>query len=127
MKALKVTYWVSTVFFATLFTTNGVLYLFHFATFAKRATDLHYPLYLLNIIGTAKILGGIALVTPKFKRLKEWVYAGFVFDFIGAMWSHLYVQGWGESIRLLLPLSILMLSYITFHRLQKDPATAIIK
>ena len=88
MKALKITYWTSTLLFATLFTTTGTLYLLHFPTFVKRATDLFYPLYLLDIIGTAKVLGGIALVTPKFPRLKEWAYAGFAFDFIGAIWSH---------------------------------------
>jgi len=127
MKALKITYWVSTLVFATIFTTTGTLYLLHFPTFVKRATDLFYPPYLLEIIGTAKVLGGIALVTPKFPRLKEWAYAGFAFDFIGAIWSHFYVQGLGESVRLLVPLSILMVSYISYHRLQRWPETAIVK
>ena len=127
MKALKITYWTSTLLFATLFTTTGTLYLLHSPTFVKRATDLFYPPYLLNIIGTAKILGGVALVTPRFARLKEWAYAGFAFDFIGAIWSHFYVQGLGESVRLLVPLSILMVSYISFQRLQRTPETAIVR
>ena len=127
MKALKITYWTSTLLFATLFTTTGTLYLLHYPTFVKRATDLFYPPYLLEIIGTAKVLGGIALVTPKFPRLKEWAYAGFVFDFIGAIWSHFYVQGLGEGIRILVPLSVLMVSYISFHRLQRRPETAVVK
>jgi uncharacterized membrane protein YphA (DoxX/SURF4 family) len=126
-KTLKITYWASTVLFACIFMTTGTLYLLHHATFVKRATELHYPVYLLNIIGTAKILGGIALVTPRFKRLKEWAYAGFYFDFIGALWSHFYVQGFGEYALILVPISILTISYLSFHRLQKNPETTIVR
>jgi uncharacterized membrane protein YphA (DoxX/SURF4 family) len=117
MKALKITYWASTLLFAGLFITTGTLYILHFPTFVKRTVDLHYPVYLLNIIGTAKILGAIALVTPKFKRLKEWAYAGFVFDFIGAAWSHIEVQGPAKAALLIVPLVLLLLSYITYQRL----------
>jgi uncharacterized membrane protein YphA (DoxX/SURF4 family) len=127
MKTLKIIYWTSTIIFACIFMTTGTSYLLHRAAFVKRALDLHYPEYLLDIIGTAKILGGIALVTPKFKYLKEWAYAGFVIDFVGAIWSHLYVQGVSEAVRILLPLSILAISYITYRRLQANPSTAIIK
>jgi uncharacterized membrane protein YphA (DoxX/SURF4 family) len=127
MKALKITYWASTILFVSLFTTTGTLYLLHSPTFVRRTVDLHYPLYLLDIIGLAKVLGGIALVTPRFKRLKEWAYAGFSFDFIGAIWSHFYVQGFGEYTLILVPFSILMISYVSFHRLEQRPATAIIK
>ncbi|HEY4148297.1 MAG TPA: DoxX family protein [Chitinophagaceae bacterium] len=122
MKRLKITYWVSTIFFATIFTTTGILYLLHFPAIAKRTLDLYYPAYLLDIIGTAKILGAVALVTPKYKHLKEWAYAGFTFDFIGAMWSHFYVQGINKYVLIIIPLSILMVSYITYHRLQAGQA-----
>ena len=127
MKALKITYWVSTVFFAGLFTVTGTLYWLHAPTFVKRTLDLHYPLYMLQIIGTAKILGAIALVTPKFKRLKEWAYAGFAFDFIGAVWSHIVVQGFGVYNLLIVPITILTISYISYRRLHRNPSTAIVK
>jgi len=127
MKTFKIIYWTSTVLFACLFTTTGTLYLLHSPIFVKRATDLYYPEYILNIIGLAKILGCITLVLPRFPRLKEWAYAGFAFDFIGAIWSHFYVQGLGEYVLILVPFSILMTSYFSFHRLQRDPATAIVK
>ena len=126
-KTLKIIYWTSTILFACVFVTTGTLYLLHHPAFVKRATDLYYPPYLLDIIGTAKILGAFALVTPGFKRLKEWAYAGFSFDFIGAIWSHFYVQGFGEYTLILVPFSILTISYLSFHRLQRTPETAIIK
>lgn len=127
MQPLKITYWVSTLFFAVLFTTTGTLYLLHNPIFVKRAVDLHYPIYVLDIIGLAKILGAIALVTPRFKRLKEWAYAGFTFDFIGAIWSHFYVQGLGEYVLIIIPFSILMISYISMHRLQQKSVTFIVR
>jgi DoxX-like family len=35
-----------------------------------------------------KVLGGIAILVPRFPRLKEWAYAGIVFDLTGASVSH---------------------------------------
>lgn len=52
---------------------------------------LGYPAYLLTFLGTAKILGVVAVLVPGFRRLKEWAYAGLVFDLMGALSSHLSV------------------------------------
>ena len=50
---------------------------------------LGYPLYFLTILGIWKLLGSIALVIPRFPRLKEWAYAGVFFDLTGAVSSQL--------------------------------------
>ncbi len=52
---------------------------------------LGYPLYLLTIIGVAKVLAVIALVTPRAGRVKEWAYAGVFFVYAGAAASHFAV------------------------------------
>ena len=52
---------------------------------------LGYPTYLLLFLGTAKILGVIAVLIPAAGRLKEWAYAGLIFDLTGALYSHLSV------------------------------------
>ena len=119
MKRIKIIYRASTVLFAGIFGTTGTLYLLHHHTFVQRTLDLHYPIYLIDIIGTAKVLGAIALVVPGFSRLKEWAYAGFAFDFIGAIWSHWVVQGPGEYLLILVPFSILMISYVSYQRLRQ--------
>ena len=49
---------------------------------------LGYPLYFLVILGVWKLLGAVALVIPRFPRLKEWAYAGVVFNLTGALVSH---------------------------------------
>ncbi len=49
---------------------------------------LGYPLYLLKILGWWKPLGAIALLVPRFPRLKEWAYAGTFINMTGAAASH---------------------------------------
>ena len=50
---------------------------------------LGYPLYLLSILGVWRLLGAIALLVPRFPRLKEWAYAGTFINMTGAAASHL--------------------------------------
>jgi DoxX-like family len=63
---------------------------------------LGYPAYLLPFLGTAKILGVIAVLIPGSGRLKEWAYAGLIFDITGALYSHLSVGDpvsvWGFAV-----------------------------
>jgi hypothetical protein len=49
---------------------------------------LGYPAYLFPFLGTAKILGVVAVLVPQFERLKERAYEGLVFDITGALYSH---------------------------------------
>ncbi|GAA3407551.1 hypothetical protein GCM10020370_39360 [Paenibacillus hodogayensis] len=54
-----------------------------------------YPVYFLTIIGIWKVLGTIAILVPRFPRLKEWAYAGIFFGMIGAVASHAFVGDYG--------------------------------
>jgi len=121
MKAPKIIYWASTIIFAAFFTVAGILYLTHSPRMITRLSELGYPLYLLDILGTAKILGAVALVVPNFRRLKEWAYAGFVFDFVGAIWSHVEIQGLGHALIPCIPLTLVLTSYVSYQRLGRPP------
>jgi len=48
---------------------------------------IQMPAYLLSLLGVLKISGIIALWFSPFKWIKEWAYAGFTFDFIGAIFG----------------------------------------
>jgi DoxX-like family len=52
---------------------------------------LGYPSYLMTILGVWYTLAGLALVAPRLPRLKEWAYAGLLFNYTGAAVSHLIV------------------------------------
>ncbi|MEL6183368.1 MAG: DoxX family protein [Myxococcota bacterium] len=75
-------------------------------------TALGYPAYLMTILGVAKIAGVIVLAVPGVTRLKEWAYAGFAIDFLGATASHLLAgQAVGEAAPAFVFFLILMGSY----------------
>ena len=57
--------------------------------------DLGYPTYFFVILGVWKVLGAIAILVPRFPRLKEWAYAGIFFDLTGAAASCAAVGGYG--------------------------------
>ena len=79
----------------------------------KGVTALGYPAYLLYILGPAKLAGSFVLAFPGLPRLKEWAYAGFTIDFLGAAASHgLHGDGFGMIVAPLVALAILMGSYL---------------
>jgi hypothetical protein len=66
-------------------------------------THLGYPLYLLFILAAWKIAGAVAIIAPRFPRLKEWAYAGCFFNYSGASASHLLA---GDDVGKWLPLLV---------------------
>src|SRR3954452_19680127 len=67
---------------------------------------LGYPPYFLVILGIWKLLGAVALVVPRFPRLKEWAYAGVLFDLTGAVAS-LLASGGSEAGSLAYPIAMI--------------------
>jgi hypothetical protein len=121
MKKDKIIYWAATGIIALF---EGVMPALTSQTeLAKEGIrHLGYPEYFGNALVVFKIVGVLALVLPMVpKRLKEWAYAGFVFDFLFASISHGAVDGISfQSFFPLIILGILMLSYVYYHKLQEN-------
>ncbi len=121
MKKNKIIFWTATTLIALF---EGVIPALTSQTeMAKEGIrHLGYPEYFGNALVVFKILGVLALVIPKIpKRIKEWAYAGFAFDFIFATISHGAVDGVdGQTFFPLVVLAILVISYIYYHKLQSD-------
>jgi hypothetical protein len=85
-------------------------------------SHLGYPAYFGNALVVFKVLGVLALIIPPVpKRVKEWAYAGFAFDFLFAAISHGVVDGiGGDAIFPLIVLAILAVSYIYYHKLNAE-------
>ena len=93
-------------------TASGVADITANAQIVEGLTNLGYPKYLIYILGPAKILGSLVLIIPGFLRLKEWAYAGFSIDFIGAFLSHMFNgDGFMQALPALIVFFILMGSY----------------
>jgi hypothetical protein len=86
---------------------------------------LGYPSYLLRLLGTAKCLGIVAVLTPGFRRLKEWAFAGLIFDLLGALYSHISV-GDPPTVWLfpVVGLTLVTLTYLAYHRHATPASTA---
>jgi uncharacterized membrane protein len=77
-------YWTLTILFCLMMLADGVAGLMLEKNGQEAMRQLGYPLYIMTITGAAKILGALALLQNKYRTLKEWAFAGFTIDFIGA-------------------------------------------
>ena len=86
-----VAYWIVTILLATECIVGGIMGTLRMEPFIGVAKHLGYPAYFMTIIGVWYVCAGIALLWPHFPRLKEWAYAGLVFNYTGAAASHFAV------------------------------------
>ena len=122
MKATKIIYWTTTIL---IFLFEGVMpALTSNSEMAKQGiSHLGYPAYFGIMLVVFKVLGSLGLLLPFVRgRVKEWVYAGFAFDFICATISLLAVDGFsGMALFPMVVFAVLIVSYITYHKLQAAP------
>lgn len=117
MKKAKTLYWIITSLMAAFMLLASIPDVLRLPQAVSIFGHLGYPVYLLPFLGTAKTLGIVAVLVPAFQRLKEWAYAGLVFDVIGALYSHLSVgdspSGWMPA---LIGLVLVGGSYLSYRR-----------
>lgn len=87
-KTINILYWVFTILFAGLMIFSSVGGL---GPNAETKQMLHegmgYPIYFIQFISIAKIIGSAVILIPGLKKIKEWAYAGLFFDLTGAVYS----------------------------------------
>lgn len=112
-KARNIGYAVATTLFCLAMLPGAIANLIKAQAAAELMAALGYPLYLLPFLGVAKLLGVLALAVPGRKILKEWAYAGFAYDLLGATYSHLNSGGGlGAASGPLVLLFVAVLSYV---------------
>ena len=84
-----ITYWVSTALLAAEMLIGGAWGILRIPYVREMMEDLGYPDYFVTLLGVWYMLGAVALLAPRFPRLKEWAYAGATFVYTGAITSHL--------------------------------------
>ena len=85
-----------TVLIGFSFLSGGAAELLRAPQVMEGMTHLGYPAYFVTILGIWKILGVAAILLPGFLLLKEWAYAGMIFDLTGASASHIAA---GDDVR----------------------------
>lgn len=119
MNTLNLTYWIITGLFSgfMIFSSIGGITLMPEAV-AMLHDHLGYPLYFIQLISYAKVLGAIAILLPMVPaRVKEWAYFGFFIDLVAAVISFIAVgdpvTGWAP---MLLFIGVLAWAYVLHHR-----------
>lgn len=121
MKKINIIYWISTIIAAGLMAFSAIPDILLTQDAVEFMKLLGYPDYFTVFIGYAKLIGVAAILIPGFPRIKEWAYAGLIFDLIGATYSQIAIGvpawgpqgGWLFMIVFFLPLIV---SYIYFHK-----------
>jgi hypothetical protein len=119
-KTTNLIYWISTFVFAALMVfsasggvqpSQGAIKIIH--------DGLGYPVYFIQFISIAKLLGCIVILVPGLNRsIKEWAYAGLFFDLAGAIYSGIASSGKFDPIMLTMLIWIVpgIISYYYWHK-----------
>lgn len=113
-KTINTLYWIFTILFAGLMIFSSLGGLQPSADTIKILHDgLGYPVYFIQFISIAKLLGSLAILIPGLKIAKEWAYAGLFFDLAGAIYSGVAAAGKFDPMTLTLLIWIIpgVLSY----------------
>jgi uncharacterized membrane protein YphA (DoxX/SURF4 family) len=117
MKSTKIAYWVFTILLVVLMLFSAIASLRPNPDGIALMKHIGYPYSILTLLSIAKILGVIAILVPGFPRLKEWAYAGFTFDLVGAIFASLAI---GDPISQSFPIFVGLIfvfgSYIFYHK-----------
>ena len=115
----KIIYWASTGIIS-LFELSGAFFM-NSQVAIDGMHHLQLPDWFRWELSIAHLIGGILLLVPINKRIKEWVYVGFGIDFISAFIAYLSIDGWvSNTFSPLITLALLIVSYIYFHKLQSQ-------
>ena len=116
MKTTNILYWVFTGLFAAFMLMSAIPDIISDPVALKGMHDgLGYPLYFIPFIGVAKALGVVAILVPGYPRIKEWAYAGFAFDLLGATYSIISI-GTPDWLFMFIPLAVFVASYSFYHK-----------
>lgn len=103
-------YWIATLWLALGMISTGIVQLINEPATVEFMTQAGYPLYFLTILGIGKVIGVIIILIPKFPVLKEWAYAGFFYVIVGAAYTYIVLDNFGDLYHLGLLLLLLVLS-----------------
>ncbi len=125
MKKYKIIFWISTTL---IFLFEGVMPALtsHTEMAREGIRQLGYPAYFATMLAVFKVSGSVVLIVPQFsRRLKEWAYAGFTFNFIAASVSNGAIFGLGPEVFFpIIVLLVLAISYVSYHKLLRQEGEA---
>jgi hypothetical protein len=77
---------------------------------------IQMPVYLLYLLGILKISGIIALWLSPYNWIKEWAYAGFTFDFIGAIFGFIAIGNLVIPDSIMAPVGLMFVNFLFMEK-----------
>jgi hypothetical protein len=103
----RAAHWVCTGLVAFFIGSGGLAYALQVPDVVQGVVALGFPVHFVVLLGVWKVLGSIAILVPGFPLVKEWAYAGIMFDLTGA--ASASIGTGGEWWHVAAPLSIAVL------------------
>jgi hypothetical protein len=117
MKKIKIIYWVFTGLFVFFMLGSAIPNIISAEMSVNGFKSIGYPAYLVPFLGVAKTLGVIAILVPGYSRIKEWAYAGLLFDLTGAVYSIIAIGAPAANwMPVFIPIICGVLSYVYYHK-----------
>lgn len=126
-RGVRMMYWISTVIAALAFAVPGVANLVRAPHIAHDMAHLGYPAYFMTILGSWKLLAVMAILAPRVPRLKEWAYAGMIFDLTGAAISRAAMGDGAVMVSIPLLIAAVVITSWTLRpegRMLRSPTTS---
>lgn len=118
MKTTKIIYWVTTSIIC-LFASSAIFMNSEMAIEGTKHVGI--PRWLGLEISIGQLIGLVLLIVPAVPaRIKEWAYVGFGILYISAAVAHIAINDpLGNTIMAIVFFVLLLVSYTSFHKLQK--------
>jgi len=117
MKRTNILYWSFTGLFSAFMVFSSIPDILSMPDALKFMSHLGYPNYITPFLGVAKVLGIIAIIIPGYPRIKEWAYAGLVFELTGAFYSIIANDGFQpQMLFMVIIILFVVLSYVFYHK-----------
>lgn len=118
MKTTKIIYWVTTGIIC-LFASTAIFMNSEMAIEGTKHVGI--PRWLGLEISIGQLIGLVLLIVPAVPaRIKEWAYVGFGILYISAVIAHVAINDpLGNTIMAIVFFGLLLVSYTSFHKLQK--------
>ncbi|PAW94385.1 hypothetical protein CKK33_13150 [Mucilaginibacter sp. MD40] len=117
MKKVNIAYWIFTILLVLMMGFSAVMSFKRTPESDQMMAHIGIAPALMPFLAVLKLLGIAALLTPGLKTLKEWAYAGFTFDVLGAM--YLFIAA-GDPVKAWAPIVIALVlifgSYIFWRK-----------
>ncbi|EAY24649.1 conserved hypothetical protein [Microscilla marina ATCC 23134] len=114
-------YRIATGLLTLIMTFSATMYFTQYEMVSENFPKAGFPVFIIYPLAIAKILGLVAIWTDKSTMLREWAYAGFVFNLLFAIGAHAHVQDGGYA-PVIVALVAVGVSYFYKHKMLKASA-----